>query len=124
VPDFPTDAVMDALARARNKTGIDYWQVEPAAAAGGPYLGEDFDMKGPADLFAVARRVRLPEPGLADRISAVLRDPETPTKLFNALADALSEITADALKEKIDVAEFIARGLFLYRGRQTAEGEQ
>jgi hypothetical protein len=62
VPDFLTDAVMDAIGKASVKTGVKYFQIEHGE--GGPYLGVDFDMKGLADLFAVTRPAsfRLDEP--------------------------------------------------------------
>jgi hypothetical protein len=108
VPDFLTDAVMDALGAARNKAGVDFWQVEPADERGGPYLGPDFDMKGLADLFAVTRgsSFTLDEPkgdspaAFARHLAEVLRIGRTadfiPAGLYNDLADAWNEFVNTA----------------------------
>jgi hypothetical protein len=89
VPDFLTDAMMTALAAAEAKTGIAFWQVEPADEEGGPYMGEDFDMKGLADLFAVTSPAsfRLDKPDFAALLSTALNHPDCPAEIYNAVGD-------------------------------------
>ena len=106
VPDFLTDAVMDAVGKAAVKTGVECFQIDHAE--GGPYLGEDFDMKGLADLFAVTRAASfsVDEPEgdtparFAHHLSEVLRIGRTadfiPAGLYNDLGNAWNEFVNTA----------------------------
>jgi hypothetical protein len=50
MPDFLTDAVMDAIGKASAKTGIEFFQVEPADAEGGPLPGRRLRPEGAREL--------------------------------------------------------------------------
>jgi hypothetical protein len=92
-PDFLTNAVMLALNLAGNATGLAYWQVEPDNV-----IGDAFDMPGLAELLRTMQHPRFigaahvePEGDLADHIAAVLADPKTPSRIYNALSEAVTE---------------------------------
>lgn len=88
LPDWLTDLIMRGLEAATEKTGIEHWS------------GEDFNLRDLADLLAVTdlltfklefeRKKDLPE-----LISAVLRHPDTPVNLYNAIGDAVTEWQMD-----------------------------
>jgi hypothetical protein len=83
VPDFITDAVMDALDAA-------------AAFKGVEHFGEtDFDMEGLASLLFVTRAfdLRASPEGIAFHIAAVLNNPKVPTRIYNALGEGVCEIS-------------------------------
>ena len=93
IPHFVRDAVVDAIAGASARTGAPEPAVDPK---------QGYDLESLAYLFDVAWRIDLRAPGftvtplqaLAAHISAVLNYPDTPARVYNALADAVSDMDA------------------------------
>jgi predicted SnoaL-like aldol condensation-catalyzing enzyme len=88
VPDWLTDLIMRGLEAATEKTGIEHWE------------GEGFDLRGLANLFAVTSPTNFKlgfeqKRDLPELISAVLRHPDTPVNLYNAIGDAVTEWQMD-----------------------------
>ncbi len=82
IPDFIRDAVVDAIAEAAERTGAP----EPE------YHAQGYDVDALANLFEVAGplfslRPRTPQQALAAHLSAVLKHPDTPSALYNAMLD-------------------------------------
>ncbi len=105
-PDFITDAVNDAIAEAARRTGFR-----------SPTYDDDHESKREtikilAALFSQTRLLTLRPQNtraeLAEHLSAVLRHPETPVNLFNAIADELTELleydwrTPDMIQRALD----------------------
>lgn len=95
-PDFLTNAVMLALNLAGNETGIEYWKVET-----GNVMGDDFDAPGLAELLRTMQHPQFikaahvePKADLADHIAAVLTHPDTPSRVYNALSEAVSDLAS------------------------------
>ncbi|HYY94692.1 MAG TPA: hypothetical protein VE713_09255 [Pyrinomonadaceae bacterium] len=85
LPDFLTNALMVALEKASEITGIPYWG------------DADFDLKGLALLLAATRPVQFEEKvtlepvrDLDEQISAVLRDERTPEKIRAGILNAMT----------------------------------
>ena len=88
VPDWLTDLIMRGLKAATEKTGIEHWE------------GEGFDLRGLANLFSVTSPANFnlefeQKRDLPELISAVLRHPDTPANLYNAMGDAVTEWQTD-----------------------------
>lgn len=120
LPEFITNAVMTSLHLAKEKTGVEFWQVEPENI-----MGEDFDMTGLANLLRVAyRRSDIevePVRDLAGLVSAVLTHDEVPNLIYDKLTDALVE-----LHDSTDVYQDPAavRALLDYHARRRGENGQ
>jgi len=89
VPDWLTDLIMRGLEAATEKTGVEHWD------------GEDFDLRGLADLFAVTSPANFrlefeQKKDLPELISAILKHPDTPSNLYNAIGDAVSDWSVDS----------------------------
>jgi hypothetical protein len=105
--DFITDAVMVAPTAASQQTGVDFRQ------------GEDFDLKGLANLLAVTGGMFTlkvePEMDAAALLSAVIKCPDLPERLRYELANVVTE----ELTNKVDTdAPEILRAML----EQYAEG--
>lgn len=91
VPDWLTDLIMRGLEAATKKTGIEHW---------GATLEAGFDLRGIADLFAVTSPANFslefePKRDLPELISTVLRHPDTPANLYDAIGKAADEWLMD-----------------------------
>ncbi len=88
VPDFISDAVIDAIEEAAQRTGF------PAPT----YAPEEKDTRRKlVDLFSQTRHLSLraqqnTREELARALSAVLNHPDTPSSLFNAVGRELTEL--------------------------------
>lgn len=88
VPDWLTDLIMRGLEAATEKTGIEHWE------------GSGFDLRGLANLFSVTSPASFKlefeqKKDLPELISVVLRHPDTPVNLYNAIGDAVAEWCMD-----------------------------
>lgn len=88
VPDWLTDLIMRGLEGATEKTGIEHW------------TGSAFDLRGLANLFAVTSPANFKlefeqKRDLPELISTVLRHPDTPTNLYNAIGVAVCDWQMD-----------------------------
>ena len=93
VPDWLTNLIMRGLEAATEKTGIEHWQ-------GGATLEARFDLRGLADLFSITSPANFklefePKKDLPELISAVLRHPDTPVNLYNAIGSAVDDWLTD-----------------------------
>jgi len=89
LPDWLTDGIMRTLEAATDKTGI------------GHYGEKGFDPRGLADLLAVADDPRYsiemePKKDLPELISAVLKHPDTPATVYDALSGAVTDLVGDS----------------------------
>jgi len=99
LPDFLLHATTSAINATAWNFNIDVWLEFPdSLAPGEDYDGQGYSVLALTDLFRVARIFQLPEPTLAEHISAVLNHPEAPTRIYDALAGAVTGITA---KDKV-----------------------
>lgn len=94
-PDWLTTAMLVAIEQARKIKSV---RIFKEAANGS---GEDFDVKELANLFVLTQRLDL-EPRIAptarqriaDALSELLCNPETPTRLFEVAADYVAEASS------------------------------
>ncbi|MBA3569089.1 MAG: hypothetical protein H0W28_07040 [Pyrinomonadaceae bacterium] len=106
VPDFVTDAVMDALIKASAIKGVTVWKALDDET-------QDFDEQLLADLFALtdgcfsldlSKRAEL-----AQALSTVLHSPLTAPRLFNAVGDFVTEISTPLLDDSPEMIEMALR---------------
>jgi 2C-methyl-D-erythritol 2,4-cyclodiphosphate synthase len=108
IPDFITDAVMDALDAAAGFTGVEHF-------------GEtDFNMDGLASLLLVTRNfdLRHSHEGLAFHVAAVLNNPKVPTDIYNTLSEGVSDLISGPVS---DSALSIALHLRAHEAREGAK---
>jgi hypothetical protein len=104
VPDFIADAVRVALEEAARTVGPDIWL--DVDGSGDPATG-DYSVRSMAALFSklgVGGPEVEPARDLAGHIAAVLNHPDTPSRIYHGLSEAVSELTAkDAVSNRADV---------------------
>jgi type III secretion system FlhB-like substrate exporter len=119
-PFWLLGAMQTAFDAASDARGIEIWKDIPPAYREDPEAeGEGYSAKALADLFRVSEGFKLElitRPTLAEHIAAVLADEATPTQLYNALADAVTGLTAR--DEVTNSAEVIRLGLEAYAERK------
>jgi hypothetical protein len=114
IPDFIRNAVAHAITQAAERTGAPAPEDDPKHAYG---------PKGLAYLFEVAWRLDLRAPGfavtpraaLAEHIAAILQNPETPTPLYNAIADELCTLSEDYCQAVSETPAYIESCLDYYQ---------
>ena len=87
VPDFVTDAIVDALIEAAAIKNIHVWKRQGKDA-------EEFDAAKLANLFAVTPMFSLRKSDkqrVIDATAEILRNPQAPADLFNAVAEFVTE---------------------------------
>jgi hypothetical protein len=89
VPDFISDAVIDAIAAAGARTGFPTPNYDEPAAEQRRMLADLF--AGTDGNFSLRKSGR---EALAEHIAAIMANPETPTALYNALADELASMSS------------------------------
>jgi hypothetical protein len=108
VPDFVTDAVMDALIKASKLKGINVWRESEK--------GQEFDRRALADLFAVSKMLRLDvdensTAALASLIAAILAHPAAPSRLYQEVANFVNDVSQEHLNEICHTKHFIEKSL-------------
>jgi hypothetical protein len=107
VPDFVTDAVMDALVRAGRLKQINVWQDSPSM---------DLSRRSLAKLFAVSKMLRLDvdensTAALASLIAAILAHPAAPSRLYQEVANFVNDVSQEHLNEICHTKHFIEKSL-------------
>jgi hypothetical protein len=95
IPDYLTNAVMDAISAAAQLKQINYWNED----------GGDFDMDGLATLFLASQDVDLrhgPD-AIAFHVSELLNNSECPTALHNAIGEAVCTIGSGKIGDSLRV---------------------
>lgn len=117
LPEFITDAVMTGLHLAKDKTGIEFWQIEPDNI-----MGDDFDLPGLAGLLRVAHHHRDidVQMTLPELIAAVLAHPDVPTPVRNKLSEAVGEL---AVKDEVVHTPEVLRVALAVHKAETEAGE-
>jgi hypothetical protein len=90
LPEFVTNAVMDALLKASALKGINIWEPD----------GEEFSLRALVNLFALTPMLRLePSPdsreALAAHIAGVLNHPLCPVNLYDAIGDEVATLSRE-----------------------------
>lgn len=116
IPDFLVNAMIAAVGAAANAFNLEVWKEFPEEdEPSKDYNGEGYSARALADLFRVTEFFQLdlvPRPTLADSIAAVLNHPDTPTAIYNALGEAVTDLThGDAVQNS---AAVIALALGVY----------
>lgn len=125
LPTFMLDAMMEAIGSAARAFKIEVWKEFPEDLA--PF--EDYDGQGYSAL-ALARLFRaasaaafklqlVTKPTLADHIAAVLNHPDTPSNIYNALGEGVTDLTHNAAVQ--DSATVIALALEVHARQSNAE---
>jgi hypothetical protein len=100
LPDFLRGAMIEAVNVAASAHGLEVWKQFPdELAPGEDYDGVGYSARALAELFRVTPLYGLDlikRPTLAEHIAAVLADENTPTTIYNALAEAVTTLTARA----------------------------
>jgi type III secretion system FlhB-like substrate exporter len=99
-PFWLLSAMQTAFDAASAAHGIEIWKRVPPAYREDPEAeGDGYSAKALADLFRVSEGFNLElitRPTLAEHIAAVLADEDTPEPLYNALAEAVTTLTAQS----------------------------
>lgn len=99
LPDFLLDATMTAVNAAAAHFKIEVWKEFPEdLAPSEDYDGQDYSVRALARLLRAADAESFSldlilRPTLADSIAAVLQHEDTPSKIYNALADGVTDLT-------------------------------
>lgn len=125
LPDFLLDGMMTAINAAAYHFNLEVWKQFPEdLAPGEDYDGQGYSASALADLFRVGGCFSpdlIPRPTLAEHIAAVLQDEDTPGKIYNGLADAVTDLISRGTVT--DRAEVIALALELYAEEKGARDE-
>jgi hypothetical protein len=100
IPDFINDAITKLLGITAAKTGTELWREVAGDEEKGGYSALTL-----ARVFASHSRLRLEieeRPDLAERIAAILHDPNTPTEIRRALDYAISALFNDRVTHSAD----------------------
>lgn len=91
VPDFVTDAMMEAIGRAAQVKGIYPWRDKDGF--------EEFDPNRLAELFAVSKLLSFnnPHARLAQALAEILDNNKTPIALYNSTGDFVTEVCTPLL---------------------------
>jgi hypothetical protein len=123
LPDFLLDGMVTAINAAARHFKLEVWKDFPAALEPSEgYDGQGYSSRELAELFRVADTFSadlVPRPTLAEHIAATLAHDDTPTSIYNALADAVTDLTAR--DEVTNSAEVIRLGLEAYAERKGGE---
>jgi hypothetical protein len=120
LPDFLLDGMMAAINAAARRFGLEVWKQFPAELEPSEdYDGQGYSSRELAELFRVGDTYSadlVPRPTLAEHIAAVFAHDDTPTSIYNALGDAVTDLTAR--DEVTNSPEVIGLALKLYAERK------
>jgi hypothetical protein len=98
VPDWLRSAMMNAITVAAQSHRADVWpQFPDELAPDAEYDGQGYSAEALGDLFRVSQMYDLQmvaRPTLAEHIASVLADPDTPTVIYNALSEAVTDLSS------------------------------